>query len=295
MASRWSPGGAGFGWRSRTTCDYERIVAHDGGVDGFSAAVAFAPDRGFGFVVLTNALDTPVDVLIDQLFDDAVDIEPRREASDPALLALVDRVARAYAECRDDDYAEIFAASFRGAIPLPHYRATCERMRNTHGACSLVRTISVDGAHSGVFDLACERGRIHLTATVSEEGSTKRLSGLLVESTGFAPTQALLRAATDVARLTAKWDVAGAKSLFTPEALASVQRGFERARPRLGACAVARTAPSSRQSPDDEAIVPLTCERGEPTDLAIELAAGKVSSAVLRPRVRRGRCAPAEE
>jgi len=63
------PIGYGLGWfvdlyRGR------RHVQHGGGIDGFTAHVAFFPDDGFGIVALANRDNTPLPALIDRLAAD---------------------------------------------------------------------------------------------------------------------------------------------------------------------------------------------------------------------------------
>ncbi|MBX3322984.1 MAG: serine hydrolase [Phycisphaeraceae bacterium] len=50
--------GYGLGWM---IADWEgkRLITHAGGIDGFTAEVAFVPDEGFGVVILTNHFGTP--------------------------------------------------------------------------------------------------------------------------------------------------------------------------------------------------------------------------------------------
>lgn len=46
--------GYGMGWISQTYRDGQRLVWHNGGIDGFSTFIGFFPDDGLGLVILTN-------------------------------------------------------------------------------------------------------------------------------------------------------------------------------------------------------------------------------------------------
>jgi CubicO group peptidase (beta-lactamase class C family) len=71
------PVGYGLGWMVDVYRGARR-VHHGGNIDGFSAAVAFLPDKGYGFVVLTNLDATPLpELVVRKLTDRVLGLEDR--------------------------------------------------------------------------------------------------------------------------------------------------------------------------------------------------------------------------
>ena len=60
-----------------------RRIHHGGNIDGFSAEVAFLPDTGYGFVVLTNLNGTPIpELVVRRLADRALGLEAKDFATE---------------------------------------------------------------------------------------------------------------------------------------------------------------------------------------------------------------------
>lgn len=277
----------GFAWHSRETCAYERIVEHGGAIDGFHAAVGFAPERGFGFVVLASSIDTPTTDLRDALFDEAAPVLGPREARPaPETTALVSKLASTFGPCGEAEHAALFTKGFRAAVPFARYAEICKGLAKDHGACRLDKTVSLDSPRDGQFALACDKGGVRVTAHVTDEDGAPRFGGLFVRSTGLPPSKDTLKAAGDVLGLYARWDAARFKALFAkPEIEARVKAGFEKQRAETGACRLAPGADKDGRAGDRGAALALACDKGPPTELALELDdKGKITTVLFHPQ-----------
>lgn len=264
----------GFTWHVRSSCDYERIVEHSGGVDGFSSSVAFAPERGFGLAVLANSLDTPTAQLENALLRElAPALEPRHAVPAQATLAALQRLAASLGTCDDASYEGLFTPAFRSAVPREKHHAICTELGKLHGACRFGRVRSLETPYKGRFVFDCDHGRVELDAEVESAGDQARFGGLMVRSSGFAPDPKVVRAAQQVLALYGKWNSAQFRQVFAQASDESrVRAAFQAFAPQLGACQLAEgAAQAQRGNGKRGAVLPLRCERGSPTEMVIEL------------------------
>lgn len=280
--------GIGLGWHSRQTCDYERIVEHGGAIDGFRTDVAFVPERGFGVVILSNALDTKTNLLQQELLAAAAPLlSPRQQAPAPKLAALLSELAHSIEACPASAYTELFTRSFRGVVSPEQHASVCGMLRQQHGRCGAVQTLDVQSPYKGEFSVRCERGEIVASADAIEEGGRLRFSGLLVRSTGFPVAAAVARAANDALALYERWSDAGFERLCAnPGSRDALRLGFAKAHDTFGTC---RIVPGALQGNHGDgargASLPIECERGPVSNLDLQLnAAGKVERLFVRPR-----------
>jgi CubicO group peptidase (beta-lactamase class C family) len=277
----------GLGWHSRETCAYERMVEHGGAIDGFHSDAAFAPERGFGLVVLASSIDTPTASLRDRIFEEAARVLSAREQRPaPETTAIVSKLAATIATCDEKSWSEMFGKAFRSAVPFPQFEGLCKRLGKAHGQCRLDKTLSIESPRSGKFALACDRGGVVATADVKDEDGAPRFSGLFVRSTGLAPAKDTLRAANDILALYTRWDAAKFKALFAKaDAEAAVKSGFEKQRAAAGSCRLAKDAEKDGGDGERGAVLRLACDRGAPQELAIGVDEnGKVEAVFFRPR-----------
>ncbi len=275
----------GLAWHVRRTCDYASLVEHGGAIDGFHAQVAFAPDRGFGLVVLSNSLAAGTSRVADHILDlvaksDA--LRPRGRVF--SHRALVERWLAGLGDTSQATYDAMFSKAFREQIPLAAMREVGAKLTRRHGACKL----SGPGAESEDEHVAsrdeaslratCERGALRLHGLA--EGGV--FVGFRVESTGLAPSPALLRAANQAAALLARWDGSRASELFTKDTKVDrVRSALAAQRDDGGRCSLGR----GEGDGEDDARFPLQCERGRPMWMSVGLAKnGLVSTLMLTPR-----------
>ena len=275
----------GLAWHVRQTCDYASVVEHGGAIDGFHAHVAFAPDRGFGVVVLSNSLAARTARVTDHILDLVVAsdaLRPRQRLF--AHRALVERWLAGFADTTQATYEATFSKVFRDQIPLAVMRDVGAKLARRHGACRLgepgpeTGDEQVTSRDEASLRATCERGALRLHALA--EGGV--FTGFRVESAGLPPSPAVLRAAHQAAALLARWDDARAAKLFTPDTkvdrvrVALAAHTAERGKCRLG--------PGDGDGEDDARFA-LACERGAPTWMSVGLAKdGRVSTLTLTPR-----------
>ncbi|HQY65026.1 MAG TPA: serine hydrolase domain-containing protein, partial [Polyangiaceae bacterium] len=275
----------GLAWHVRRTCDYASVVEHGGAIDGFHAHVAFAPDRGFGVVVLSNSLAARTARVTDHILDlvaasDA--LRPRQRVF--AHRALVERWLAGLADTTQATYETTFSETFRDQIPLAAMRDVGSKLARRHGACKLAEPgpetadEQVTSRDEASLRATCARGSLRLHALA--DGGV--FGGFRVESAGLAPAPAVLRAAQQAAGLLARWDDARAAGLFTSDTKVD----------RIRAALAAQSAESGKCSlgpgdgdGEDDARFPLRCERGVPMWLSVGLEKdGRVSTLLLTPR-----------
>jgi CubicO group peptidase (beta-lactamase class C family) len=280
--------GIGLSWHSRQTCAYERIVEHGGAIDGFKADVAFVPERGFGLVILSNALDTNTGSLQEEILAAAAPLlSPREQAPAPKTAALLSELAASVSECPANSYTDLFTSGFRGAVRPEIHAKVCADLRQRHGRCATVDALEVSTPYRGQFVLRCERGEILASADTIEEDGRMRFTGLLVRSTGLAITEPVARAASEALALYERWDDARFnRSFASPELRDALHDGFAKARDSFGSCRFAPGALGGKHGDgENSASIPVDCERGPVSNLDLRVnAAGKVESIFLRPR-----------
>jgi CubicO group peptidase (beta-lactamase class C family) len=276
----------GLGWHTRQSCDNEHLVEHGGAIDGFRASVAFAPERGFGVVLLSNAIDTRLDALEDELVKLSVAALPAREPRPaPGMLAALAALAGSIESCPSSSYEALFSRSFRASIRPEQHAAVCAELGRHHGRCQVGETLSLDGPWQGEFLLSCERGAIRTTAVVIGEDGQSRFSGLLVRSTGFPATPALALAAKRALKLYERWDDdAYAEAFADPGFRERLRDGMARIFASLGSCKLASDALTGPYSDGARgATLPLVCERGGAQELELSIdAGGKLTSILVR-------------
>lgn len=282
--------GVGLAWHTRTTCAYERLVEHGGAIDGYSAQIVFAPDRGFGVVVLTNALDGGAASIGDEVLELLANepaLAPRAPAVSSALVALVASFVGKLASMDATAHASLFSDAFRGAVPLVKMREVGEAMAKVHGACTLGPATEVRGSASATFRLACARGAILAHATLD----AGKLGGLVVESTGLPPAAATTTAARDALAFLSRWDHSRYSKVFAETAKEDVlEKAFGRQHDAVGACKLEGPGEGDGAR---RATFALACvkARGKPWEMSVGLDdAGKIREIFFRPKERAGRC-----
>lgn len=276
--------GVGYAWHVRQTCAYEKLVEHGGAIDGFNGQVSFAPDRGFGVVVLVNALDGGAYPIADKILD-AIAAEgallPREQVPSRELSDLVARVADKMGSFDAPTYEALFDASFRRAIPLEKIQEVNAVMAKAHGACVVGRAESVTSANNATFHLKCTHGTVKAHA-VSQGG---KLTGLVVESAGLPAPKAVSAAADEMAALAAKWDDARAKKAFAASIkLDEIKAGFAKQAEKGGTCKLAGPGDGDGVR---RATFPITCSKlpGQTWELILGLDKdGKTNEIFFRPK-----------
>jgi CubicO group peptidase (beta-lactamase class C family) len=107
-----SAGGYGYGLRITTTCRFDRIVHHSGGLPGFGSIMRWLPEYGVGIVALGNRTYTGWSTVTNralELLAQTGGLVRREPQPSPVLLARRDQVSRLVTRW-DDALADSIAA-----------------------------------------------------------------------------------------------------------------------------------------------------------------------------------------
>ncbi|MCC7383465.1 MAG: serine hydrolase [Deltaproteobacteria bacterium] len=277
----------GLAWHRRQTCAFDAIVQHSGAIDGFHASVAFAPDRGFGLVVLSNALYADTDRLVTEALQtiaasDA--LRPREETPAKNLSDAVALFARNYQALDEATYTALLTPSFRAKVTLDQMREVGASLARKHGACGEPKLEAMESPVRASFRLPCRHGAI--LARAAAEGA--QLGMLFVRSAGLRPSPALDTAAARVLALSRKRDRAQFVRFFSAawakeeDRLRGVLAGFLAER---GGC---RTSGPGDGDGELHATFGLVCGEGaarSQVELSLGLdPGGKISELFVRPK-----------
>lgn len=183
-ARRLEARSVGLAWHVTQGCYFERLVGHDGDLDGFHARLRFDPSRGVGFVLLTSSDSAEATPIAERLLDvialfDGLGAYTRAPAE--ALTGLVERaLARMSAGWTDEDQEALLTESLRVQLAAREVRRLADERRAEVGTCRLSRAAGATSALDGSFVFACDRGglAVHARAT----GAPLRLQSLTVHT-----------------------------------------------------------------------------------------------------------------
>jgi CubicO group peptidase (beta-lactamase class C family) len=181
-----SAGGIGMAWHGRQTCQFEQIVEHAGGTEGYAALIQLLPQRGIGIVALTDLQSGDLPAISDgalQILNRSGALGRRSFAVSPALARAVAGATALYTSFRQLEYEALFTPAFRISVPPAQVLTTIAQLKSVHGQCQEPRRepISVESPSSAVFLVPCERGNLEYDISVGADGRITRAS---VEATG---------------------------------------------------------------------------------------------------------------
>ncbi len=228
----------GLTWEVLKGCYFDRLVGHDGDLDGFHARLRFDVDRNLGFVLLGNSDTADMSGVAERILDTIAGedlLAPRRREPAPALVARVEAaVKRLGTSWTEADHAETFSEAARARLPLPEAVAIGTRIAKDVGTCTFARADVVTDALDAELVFQCTRGT--LRAAARGTGSPVRLVGFKVDVMTPANDDELAVGRELVARMSAKDDAALAKALGTKAGVAVASRTLLAAGNEAGAC-----------------------------------------------------------
>jgi D-alanyl-D-alanine-carboxypeptidase/D-alanyl-D-alanine-endopeptidase len=287
---RASAGGYGLGWGVSATCRFEQLIAHNGGLPGYGSRVVLLPDRGVGAFSMTNLTYTSGGKAVNDLLE-ALDqqglipkrplpVSPQLEAARATVLSLLARY----------DVAEAMAAFDKRYAAYESFAALETRLaglRSAHGECTAGAPFLPENALRGRARLACERGALELTVTLTSD-SPPRIQSLALES-ALPPSPRLSALGGRAAELLARWDDGNARDLFPKSDEREEARGrFAAAARDHGACSA--PVPFTGDGLTTAAFK-LSCDHGDLV-LSLELTNGEVTKAELSSAPGGPRCPP---
>jgi CubicO group peptidase (beta-lactamase class C family) len=277
----------GLGWHTHKECDYEHIVEQGGSMDGFKANVAFAPDRAFGIVILSNSSNTSTTALqTDLLAMIGPALSARKAVPARDTAALLSDLGASFETCPKSAYDELLTQGFRAALARAQHAAICARFSKRHGRCTLDKVLSLTTPDQGDFLMTCERGAVHASANVVREDGKARFSGLQIHSTGFPVSPAMLQGADRVLSMLERWDEQSSTTIFANLSTRDAARAaLAHLKEDFGRCRLSADAPTGLYSDGEQVVyLPLDCDRGKPVKLRINLeASGKINGFFFTP------------
>lgn len=270
--------GYGLGWGVRSTCDFESVVSHTGGLPGYGSYVLLLPAQGVGVFSMTNLTYTSGAAAVLELVKGlrARGVLPERPvAISPQLERVRASVLELLSSWDEERAAALFDVHYAAYRTPEKQRAELETLHKAHGSCRPTADAEPENALRGRLRLSCDRGAIALSVELTSD-VPPRIQALLLESV-LPPSAALQQAATRAAGLLMQWDDAAAAQLLAPQADGKkVRQTFARATANHGAC---RLQQPLRSDGDTSAAFRLGCEHGD-LDLELKLATGGRASEV---------------
>jgi CubicO group peptidase (beta-lactamase class C family) len=167
------PSAYGYGLTHSTDALLGMRIHHAGGLPGYGSHVLMLPERGWGVFAFGNRTYAPMSRL-------TLDVAERLHAASPplalavpspALLRAVNAVVAAYASGRIEGSDRPFAVNFLLDTPAPLRDAELASLKQRLGEGRL-ECIEPIHALAGRFVLACVKGRLNGTITLSPEADS---------------------------------------------------------------------------------------------------------------------------
>jgi CubicO group peptidase (beta-lactamase class C family) len=177
-AVRATARGVGIGWMVEQSCRYDQLVHHNGGTEGYRAALYLLPLRGVAAIVLTSAKIDP-DALARrtlELLDETGALEPRRPRLPAALdraLARVEALLSAPDAALDErTYAELFSPSFRDSVPREQLVKELNEDAADYGACRRAHVTGVTSSGASAR-MSCEHGALEVRVRLDDDDPSR--------------------------------------------------------------------------------------------------------------------------
>lgn len=283
-------GGYGLGWGVSSTCRFEQVISHSGGLPGYGSWVGLLPDRGVGVFTMTNLTYTSASMagidLIEAL--DAQGLIPKRpEPVSPHLEAARAEALRLYARFDEPEAARAFDLQYQTYETFAELEKRLAALRRAHGGCTAGTPLEPENALRGRARLACEHGGIEMAVTLTSD-SPARIQSLALES-ALPPSPRLASLGMRAAGLLARWNESAAVELFPKAADRAEAKGsFAAAALDHGPCEAPRPDLGDGAR---KASFRLRCERGDlRLDIALEPTGKNVAKAGVSPLPGGPRC-----
>ena len=167
---RLNTGGYGFGLRVWQTCGFAHVVSHSGGLPGFGSHMRWLPDYGVAVIAMGNLTYTSWGRVTDEALDALAStggLKPRLPQPSAALAAARLAINRLIGRWDDGEAGAIAADNLFLDTPLEARRGRMEAIRAELGACRADGALQAENALRGAWQLACDKGTLLVTVTLS--------------------------------------------------------------------------------------------------------------------------------
>jgi CubicO group peptidase (beta-lactamase class C family) len=265
--------GYGLGWGVRSTCGFENIVTHSGGLPGYGSYVLLLPAQGVGFFSMTNLTYTSGAVAVNELIKNLRE-KSLLPARPTAISEQLDRARAGVLELlsgwdskRATSLFDEHYASYRSP---EQQRAQLEALSAVHGRCHPDIIVDPENALRGRMQLDCDNGDIAMSVELTSDAPA-RIQSLVLESI-LPPSTQLQQAAARAMALYVHWSTFSASQVFAPEAdTKKVQHAFDLANANQGACKLGEPL---RGDGKTKATFRLSCENGD-AELSLRISSNK--------------------
>jgi CubicO group peptidase (beta-lactamase class C family) len=164
------PSAYGYGLTHSTDALLGMRIHHAGGLPGYGSHVLMLPERGWGVFAFGNRTYAPMSRLTLDVAERLHAASPPAALADPspALLRAVKAIVEAYASGRIEGGDRPFAVNFLLDTPASLRNAELASLKQRLGEGRLERIEPIH-ALAGRFVLACAKGRLNGTVTLSPE------------------------------------------------------------------------------------------------------------------------------
>jgi CubicO group peptidase (beta-lactamase class C family) len=170
-ATQLTSTGYGYGLSVTTTCDFNAIVAHSGGLPGYGSLMRWLPDYGVGIIAFGNVTYTGWGRVVGEAIDRLAatgGLQRREPVPSPALVAARDDVSSLIREWDDKLADRIAAENLYLDRSKDRRRKEVDELRAKVGACSAPAGFDVvENALRGSWTMSCERGNLQVAITLA--------------------------------------------------------------------------------------------------------------------------------
>ncbi|WP_051670786.1 serine hydrolase domain-containing protein [Bryobacter aggregatus] len=168
-------GGYGYGLGISSSCRFDKIVSHGGGLPGFGSYMMWLPEYGVGMVAMANLTYTSGAQAIREAFEVLAKtggLEPRVLPASPVLLSTQSSLLGLWNRWSDAGMDAIAADNLFLDKPRGIYQSEMEELKGKFTNCS-AGALKPENWLRGTFPLECKEGKVGVTFTLAPTNPPK--------------------------------------------------------------------------------------------------------------------------
>jgi CubicO group peptidase (beta-lactamase class C family) len=194
----------GYGWVAEQTCELDKLVWHNGGIDGYRTDVAFLPEQGVGVIALVNFAGAAPEPIVERVIKElrrSGGLSKRTPEVAPAFAPVMAKLLDVYNTWDEGKYQAMLTM---GRPPvLNEEKAELGGYKKLHGACKGYAPADVTGPRTAWFRMDCERGTLDMEIVLGADGL---IAGFVGRSRDLPVPPEIRKIADRVVGLVKKWD-----------------------------------------------------------------------------------------
>ncbi len=159
-----------YGLRWMIDAEHKKNVGHSGGLPGFGSNWQFLPDYGIGVILFANVTYAPASVINTAVIDTLVQLaglKPRLTGISPILATRQQELAKVILNWENSP--AIFAENFFDDYPIDMLKKQSVEIFSQVGKIVKINSMVAENQLRGYCILACEKGNVKLSFTLSPE------------------------------------------------------------------------------------------------------------------------------